>query len=252
MVEWVLFHLLFFGAGWFIGKQFSKMNGKIVAIMLITFMFFFVCTASTNWLLQNFMLILGYAKGYNLYSKSLELFEEIKINILLLSTKFEKLPLKTPSFPFNGAEKDRIKKEAERQRHYFKQNKRHYRANRQKEEELKKKERDIKNKEDEILRKKKHAEEEIQKKKEKFESWMKKQTQQTKTNYPTTLQEAFELLGTKPGLTISEYKKIWRDENQKYHPDKLKTLGIRLQKQAEEETKAINIAMEIITKHLPS
>ncbi len=62
------------------------------------------------------------------------------------------------------------------------------------------------------------------------------------------MQEAFEVLGTRPGLSLSEYKSIWRKEVMKYHPDKINALGERLRKQAEEEMKMINRAWEIIER----
>ena len=69
-------------------------------------------------------------------------------------------------------------------------------------------------------------------------------------NYPRTLQEAFEVLGTRSGLTLEEYKKIWKQEVLKYHPDRTAGLGERLKKQAEEEMKAINRAWGIIKSKL--
>ena len=69
-------------------------------------------------------------------------------------------------------------------------------------------------------------------------------------NYPRTLQEAFEVLGTRSGLTLEEYKKIWKQEVLKYHPDRTAGLGERLKKQAEEEMKAINRAWEIVKSKL--
>ena len=63
---------------------------------------------------------------------------------------------------------------------------------------------------------------------------------------PSTLAEACSVLGTQPGLPLEEYKRIWKKEALRYHPDRTRDLGERLQKYAEEEMKRINKAWEII------
>ena len=63
---------------------------------------------------------------------------------------------------------------------------------------------------------------------------------------PATLEEACAVLGTEPGLDIAVYKKAWKQEALRYHPDKTRELGERLQQYAEVEMKRINKAWEII------
>ena len=63
---------------------------------------------------------------------------------------------------------------------------------------------------------------------------------------PSTISEACTVLGTQPGLPLEEYKRIWKKEALRYHPDRTRDLGERLQKYAEEEMKRINKAWEII------
>ncbi len=63
---------------------------------------------------------------------------------------------------------------------------------------------------------------------------------------PSTLEEACAVLGTEPGLDIAAYKRIWKQEALRYHPDKTRELGERLQQYAGEEMKRINKAWEII------
>ena len=72
------------------------------------------------------------------------------------------------------------------------------------------------------------------------------QEQPEKLKMPTTFQEACKVLGVNPGQTSQEYKQAWRKEALRYHPDKTKDLGERLQAYAEEEMKRINRAWEII------
>ena len=80
---------------------------------------------------------------------------------------------------------------------------------------------------------------------------MKKAREQPEpASYPRTLQEAFEVLGTKSGLTLEEYKKLYKQEVMKCHPDRTAGLGERLKKQAEEEMKKINRAWEVIKSKL--
>lgn len=110
-----------------------------------------------------------------------------------------------------------------------------------KHEELKRREAELFKQEEDIKRKRRQLEEEIRRVKE-------KQKQTDQRNYPQTLQEAFEVLGTSSGLTLEKYKKIWKQEVMKYHPDRAAGLGERLQKKAEEEMKIINKAWEIIKK----
>ncbi len=63
---------------------------------------------------------------------------------------------------------------------------------------------------------------------------------------PNNFEEACVVLGTQPGLDLESYKRIWRQEALRYHPDKTRELGDRLQTYAEEEMKRINKAWEII------
>ncbi len=113
--------------------------------------------------------------------------------------------------------------------------------NRRKSQELRRKEEDIRRQAEEIKRQKEWLNEELKNRRE---------SQTRNIIYPRTLHEAFEVLGTRPGLTLEEYRNIFRNEVVKYHPDKTKSLGERLQKQAEEEMKAINMAWAIIKKNL--
>ena len=75
-----------------------------------------------------------------------------------------------------------------------------------------------------------------------------RQSQDTKTyvDMPATLEEACAVLGTDPGLDIAVYKKAWKQEALRYHPDKTREFGERLQQYAEVEMKRINKAWEII------
>lgn len=63
---------------------------------------------------------------------------------------------------------------------------------------------------------------------------------------PSSFEEACVVLGTQPGLDRESYKRIWRKEALRYHPDKTRDLWDRLQVYAEEEMKRINKAWEII------
>jgi DnaJ-domain-containing protein 1 len=113
--------------------------------------------------------------------------------------------------------------------------------NRRRAEELRRKEEELRRQAEEIKRQKERLNEELKNRRE---------SQAKNIIYPRTLQEAFEVLGTHSGLTLEEYKKIFRTEVIKYHPDKTKNLGERLQKQAEEEMKAINMAWDIIKRSI--
>ena len=92
------------------------------------------------------------------------------------------------------------------------------------------------------------AQEEPKQEQSKQEQKQDRQSHDTKPHVdtPSTLEEACAVLGTKPGLDIAAYKRVWKQEALRYHPDKTRELGERLQRYAEEEMKRINKAWEII------
>lgn len=170
---------------------------------------------SQHLLIVTVVFILGVAKGYKLFPKFTEMLEEIKISIHLFFAKRREISYRT------------AKEDWKEQEH----------INSMKAEELRLKEQELYKQAEEIKRQKHRADEDLRKAREK---------QAKNTSYPNTLQEAFEVLGTRSGLTVEEYKRIWKQEALKYHPDRTKGLGERLQKQAESEMKSINKAWEII------
>lgn len=64
-----------------------------------------------------------------------------------------------------------------------------------------------------------------------------------------TLDGCFETLGIGKNSSPDDIKKAYRRQMMAYHPDKVSTLGPKLQKLAEEESKRINQAMEMLEKN---
>lgn len=62
----------------------------------------------------------------------------------------------------------------------------------------------------------------------------------------TTKQEAYKILDLDPGAGTGEIKKKYYEKVQIYHPDKLRDVRPEIRKLAEEETKKINLAKEVL------
>lgn len=67
---------------------------------------------------------------------------------------------------------------------------------------------------------------------------------------PTKLEDAYEILGTKLGLSLAEYKKARDQIAKQYHPNFVNHLGDELKELAEKKMKLINVAFDTIKKHL--
>jgi len=216
-MDYIIIFFIFFCIGYVVGKILARMHRFCLLFWSLMLMPFIYNHSEKNLLIVTFSFILGVAKGYKLFPIFCEMLEEYRVSIQLFFAKRQNLSYSTV--------KENLK---ERER-----------ENRMKAEELKQKEQELYRQAEEIKRQKQRTDEELRKSRDK---------QVKSINYPNTLQEAFEVLGTRSGLTIEEYKKIWKQEVMKYHPDRTAGLGERLQKQAEEEMKAINRAWEIIKK----
>jgi DnaJ-domain-containing protein 1 len=64
------------------------------------------------------------------------------------------------------------------------------------------------------------------------------------------LRPAFELLCIEPTRDLAEIKRAWREQLVQYHPDRVAGLGRDLRIVAEERTKALNAAYEILEEAL--
>lgn len=210
-----MLYLIIFCFGYVAGKILSKLHRFFFLIGCFLLMPKIYQYRSQHLLIVTVVFILGVAKGYKLFPKFTEMLEEIKISIHLFFAKRREISYRT------------AKEDWKEQEH----------INSMKAEELRLKEQELYKQAEEIKRQKHRADEDLRKAREK---------QAKNTSYPNTLQEAFEVLGTRSGLTVEEYKRIWKQEALKYHPDRTKGLGERLQKQAESEMKSINKAWEII------
>ncbi|MCI2081590.1 MAG: molecular chaperone DjiA [Bacteroidales bacterium] len=67
-------------------------------------------------------------------------------------------------------------------------------------------------------------------------------------NNPEDVAAAYKILGTNVDMSNDEVTKAYRRMAMKYHPDKVSTLGVDVQKAAEEKFKNINAAYETIKK----
>ena len=65
----------------------------------------------------------------------------------------------------------------------------------------------------------------------------------------SNIAKCYELLDLNPKATPSEIKMAFKKKMSSYHPDKVSGLGEKLLKVAEEETKLINIAYQILKSH---
>lgn len=217
-MDYVIICSIFFIMGYVAGKILSKMHRSCMLFWSLMPMPILYNHPHRNLLIVTVSFILGVAKGYNLFSIFCEMLEELKISIQLFFAKRSQLA--------STARRDNLREQERR--------------NRAKAEELRLKEQDLQRQAEEIRRQRRQAEEQLKKAREQPEP----------ANYPRTLQEAFEVLGTKSGLTLEEYKKLYKQEVMKYHPDRTAGLGERLRKQAEEEMKKINRAWEVIKSKL--
>ena len=216
MVNFFIAILIFFSLGYIFGKFLSKCHKSCLLFWSLMFMPILYNNPPRNLLIATVTFIFGMAKGYNLFPIFCEILEEYRVSIQLFFARRSQIT--------STARRDNLREQEQK--------------NRIKAEELKQKEQELHRQAEEIKRQKKRTDEE-----------RKERDKQAKnTNYPNTLQEAFEVLGTRSGLTLEEYKKIWKQEVMKYHPDRTAGLGERLKKQAEEEMKVINRAFEIIKK----
>ena len=217
-MDYVIVCSIFFILGYVAGKILAKMHRFCMLFWSLMLMPILYNHPNRNLLIVTVAFILGVAKGYNLFPNFCEMLEELKISIQLFFAQRKQFARNT--------RQDNLR-EQERQ-------------NRAKAEELNRKEQELHRQAEEIKRHRRQAEEELKKAREQPEP----------ANYPRTLQEAFEVLGTRSGLTLEDYKMIWKQEVLKYHPDRTAGLGERLQKQAEEEMKRINRAWDIIKNKL--
>ncbi len=63
-------------------------------------------------------------------------------------------------------------------------------------------------------------------------------------------EKACEVLEMSPGKSLREYKKKYRSLSSQYHSDKVEGCTEAIKKYAKEKTQLINVAMDIIEKHL--
>ena len=66
---------------------------------------------------------------------------------------------------------------------------------------------------------------------------------------PLTVSEAFAVLGLSPGCSSENAKDAYHRLILQHHPDKVASLGPQLRKIAEQETKRINAAYSLVTRH---
>jgi len=66
---------------------------------------------------------------------------------------------------------------------------------------------------------------------------------------PMTVSEAFAVLGLSPGCDSENAKDAYHRLILQHHPDKVASLGPQLRKIAEQETKRINAAYSLVTRH---
>lgn len=211
---------LFFSLGYLFGRLLAKLHKSCMLFWSLMFMPILYNDPQRNLLIASVTFILGMAKGYGLFPKFCEILEEMKVNIELFFAQRNNRVSRKKQHSHSSREEE-LKRQAKEQK--------------KRDEELRRREQKLNREAEAIRKEKKQAEQE-------------RKRQQVK--YPSSLQEAFEVLGTRPGLSLGEYKKIWRDEVMKYHPDRTAGLGERLRQQAEEEMKAINRAWEIIRKNI--
>lgn len=218
-MDYIIVCSVFFCMGYIFGKILARCHKSCLLFWSLMFMPILYSHPEKNLLIVTVSFLVGMAKGYKLFPIFCEMLEEYRVSIQLFFARRRNLSYSTAREDLsNQAQKNKMKAE-----------------------ELKRKEEELHRQAEDIKRQKWQAEEELRK----------VQDRKVKsTAYPTTLQEAFEVLGTRSGFTLEEYKKIWKQEVMKYHPDRTAGLGERLQKQAEEEMKAINRAWEIIKSKL--
>lgn len=75
------------------------------------------------------------------------------------------------------------------------------------------------------------------------------QNQTAESGGPVTLDEAYRLLGVRRGASLDEINKSYREKMSKSHPDKVSHLSEELQEKAEELTRRLNEAFDLIKKH---
>ncbi|MCI5165525.1 MAG: J domain-containing protein [Candidatus Electrothrix sp. GM3_4] len=210
---------LFFFVGYVVGKILAKMHRFCLLFWSLMLMPILYSDPPRNLLIATVTFIFGEAYGYKLFPAFFDQLESVKISVELF---FARRRVKKAS---------RISTRQSRKKEDLKQE---ARENRRKAEELRRKEQELNRRAEQIRREQRQKKAELKRERER------------QVNHPSTLQEAFEVLGTCSGLSLEEYKKIWRNEVLKYHPDRTAGLGERLRQQAEEEMKAINRAWEII------
>lgn len=67
-------------------------------------------------------------------------------------------------------------------------------------------------------------------------------------SYSASVSSAYQILGVKPGCTLTEAKTAYYSLVQKYHPDRVSGLGEELQEVAERRTKELNKAYQQLKK----
>lgn len=213
---------LFFFLGYGVGKILARMHRFCLLFWSLMLMPVLYNDPPRNLLIVTVAFIVGVAQGYKLLPAFLDRLRSVKISVeLFLAKRRAKKASRIDTR--HSRKKENLRQEAQ--------------ENRRKAEELRRKEQELNRRAEAIRREKERAEQELKEKSDK---------KQQQVKYPSSLQEAFEILGTRPGLPREEYKRIWKAEVVKYHPDRVAGLGERLRQQAEEEMKAINRAWEII------